>query len=84
MKTNIYFVRHAEPDYSVRDDATRPLTKGGELASVTVAGYFEDKDIEIVLSSPYKRAMDTLKPFAEKSGLEIRQILTTNCRMERV
>lgn len=25
MKTNIYFVRHAQPDLSVKDDLTRPL-----------------------------------------------------------
>jgi 2,3-bisphosphoglycerate-dependent phosphoglycerate mutase len=74
MKTNIYFVRHAEPDYSVHDDATRPLTQKGKLAAIKVASYFMDKEIDIVLSSPYKRAIDTIKPFADKSDLEIRHV----------
>jgi len=74
MNTNIYFVRHAEPDYSVHDDATRPLTPKGELAAIAVAGYFEDKEIDAVLSSPYKRAVDTIKPFAINSNLEVKLV----------
>lgn len=27
--TSVYFVRHADPDHSVRDDRTRPLTDDG-------------------------------------------------------
>ena len=29
VKTNIYFVRHAQPDISVKDDMLRPLTEKG-------------------------------------------------------
>jgi 2,3-bisphosphoglycerate-dependent phosphoglycerate mutase len=71
MITIIYFVRHAEPDYSVHDDEIRPLTQNGEIAAQKVACFFEDKGIEVVLSSPYKRAVDTIKPYANKSGLQI-------------
>ena len=27
--THLYYVRHAQPDYSVHDDLTRPLTEKG-------------------------------------------------------
>lgn len=74
MITNIYFIRHAEPDYSVHDDETRPLTKQGELDSQRVAEYFEDKDINIILSSPFKRSIDTIKPFADKRSLPIKLV----------
>ena len=74
MVTNIYFVRHAEPDYSIHDDEKRPLSNKGELDAIKVADFFKDKSIDVVLSSPYKRALDTIKPFAENSGLRIETI----------
>lgn len=74
MITKVYFVRHAEPDYSVHDDQTRPLTSKGESSAHKVAHFFEGKGIEVVLSSPYKRAVDTVMPFAVKSGLEIHKV----------
>ena len=74
MVTNIYFVRHAEPDYSIHDDEKRPLSNKGELDAMKVADFFKDKSIDVVLSSPYKRALDTIKPFAENSGLRIETI----------
>jgi 2,3-bisphosphoglycerate-dependent phosphoglycerate mutase len=74
MITNVYFVRHAEADYSIRDDKARPLTQKGEIAAQKLVNYFEDIGIEVVLSSPYKRAIDTIKPYADKSGLQIEEV----------
>ena len=74
MITNIYFVRHAEPDYSIHDDEERPLSNKGELDAQKVSDFFKDKCIEVVLSSPYKRALDTIKPLAENFGLRIETI----------
>jgi len=74
MITNIYFVRHAEPDYSIHDDKTKPLTQKGKIAAQKLVNFFEDKDIEVVLSSPYKRAVDTIKPYADKSSLQIEEV----------
>lgn len=72
--TNVYFIRHAEPDYSVHDDEIRPLTAKGELDAKKVANYFNDKKMDLLLSSPYKRAVDTIKPYANISGLNIETI----------
>ncbi len=68
---NVYFVRHAECDYSVRDDSTRPLTDKGKRDCALVTGYLADKSISLVASSPYKRACDTVSGFAKAAGLPI-------------
>jgi len=72
--TTVYFVRHAESDFSVRDDRTRPLTEKGLQDCSLVAEFLQDKGIDAVISSPYKRSLDTVAGFAEKSGYEIEMI----------
>jgi 2,3-bisphosphoglycerate-dependent phosphoglycerate mutase len=39
-----------------------------------VTEYLQDKSIDVVLSSPYKRAFDTIADFADKNGFEIETI----------
>ena len=72
--TNVYFVRHAEPDFSIHDDLTRPLTAKGKADAKLVTKYFRDKEIHEVLSSPYLRAVDTVKDFADEVGYDIKII----------
>ncbi len=67
--TKVYFVRHAQPDLSIQDDLLRPLTEKGIADSIKVTDFLLDKEINKVFSSPYKRAYDTIKDFAEKSNL---------------
>lgn len=69
--TVIYFVRHAEPDYSNHDNMTRALTEKGLADRRLVTDFLADKDITEVLSSPYKRAVDTVKHFADSRGLPV-------------
>lgn len=69
--TNVYFVRHAEPDFSIHDDLARPLTEKGKADAKLVAEYLKDKKIDVVLSSPYLRAIDTVKPLVDETGLDI-------------
>lgn len=72
--TTVYFVRHAQPDYSNHDDALRPLTPKGQADTALVTAYLEDKDIAAVFSSPYQRAVDTVRPFALQSGLQVQLV----------
>lgn len=72
--TNIYFIRHAEPNFGNHDDRSRELTEKGLRDRETVTGYLQDKEIHAVLSSPYRRAVDTVKPFADLQGMEIELI----------
>jgi len=71
--TTVYFVRHAEADNTHRDGRTRPLTEKGWADRALVTEYLRDKKITAVLSSPYKRAVDTVSDFAGKQGLPILQ-----------
>ena len=69
--TTIYFIRHAESDVSVRDGRIRPLTDKGLVDRKLVTEFLQDKKVEAVLSSPFKRAVDTVADFAEKNDFEI-------------
>lgn len=69
--TTVYFVRHAEPDYKNHNDMERPLTNKGKEDSKLVTNYLCDKNIDIVLTSPFLRAMETVKDFADSFGHSI-------------
>ncbi len=69
--TRIYFVRHAEPDRSVHDDRTRPLTKEGLRDSLEVTRVLKNKNVDVIISSPYKRSMNTIGDLAKTLGKEI-------------
>ncbi len=72
--TTIYFVRHCQPNFDNKDDRTRELTKKGLDDRESITAFLEDKNIDIIYSSPYKRCLDTIKPFAETLRLPINQI----------
>ena len=69
--TVIYFVRHAQPDFSMQDDKERPLTDEGKNDTKKVLEFFKDKKIDVFYSSPYKRSIDTIASTAEYFGLKI-------------
>lgn len=74
MKTVVYFVRHAEPNYDNHDDRNRELSPKGIRDRSLVTTFLKDKKIDIVLSSPYKRAIDTIGEFSDNSGFEIEMV----------
>lgn len=69
--TNVYFVRHAQPNYENHDDLTRELTEKGMRDRRLVTEFLRDKEIHAVLSSPFMRSVDTVKEFADEMGLAI-------------
>lgn len=66
----VYFIRHAETDTSVKEDAYRPLTKKGEADSLLVTKALKQKGIVCLYSSPYQRTRDTIKDLAHTLSLE--------------
>ena len=72
--TKVYFVRHAESDKSVRDGRIRPLTEKGLVDRKLASDFLRDKKIDAVLSSPFKRAVDTVADFAGQNNLPIELI----------
>ena len=69
--TTVYFVRHAEPNYDNHDDMSRELSSKGLQDRVLVSSFLKDKHIDAVYSSPFKRAIDTVKDFADKNDFDI-------------
>lgn len=69
--TTVYFVRHAAPDLRNHDDLTRGLSAQGLKDRGLVTDFLWDKGIDAVLSSPFKRAVDTVREFADAKGMEI-------------
>jgi len=69
--TIIYFIRHAESNHTITDDRNRPLTDKGMADCMLVTEYLNNKQIDVILSSPYKRAIDTIINFAESIELPI-------------
>lgn len=69
--TLVYFVRHAIPNFNNHDDITRELSAEGLKDRKRVTEFLWDKEIDIILSSPYKRAVDTVKKFADAKRMEI-------------
>lgn len=72
--TKVYFIRHAESDNTIRDGRIRPLTEKGLTDRKLITKFLQDKSIDIVLSSPFKRAIDTVADFAIKNDFEIQTI----------
>ena len=69
--TTVYFVRHAEPNYNNHDDMLRELTAKGLEDRKLVTRFLADKNVNVVLSSPFKRSIDTVRDFADSKNLEI-------------
>jgi 2,3-bisphosphoglycerate-dependent phosphoglycerate mutase len=67
LKT-IYFVRHAKAD---GQELEASLTEKGQKQALQLVDFFADRPIEKIYSSPYKRALDTIKPLADYKSLKI-------------
>jgi 2,3-bisphosphoglycerate-dependent phosphoglycerate mutase len=63
--TSIYFVRHAEPVHSWKEDKSRPLSEEGLKDRYEALNVFMNLNIEVIYSSPYKRSFDTVYPIAD-------------------
>ena len=65
----LYLVRHAHADYG--PDETRSLSESGRKATVRVADLLLDRDVSAIVSSPYRRAIETVQPLADRLGLPV-------------
>lgn len=66
----IYFVRHCIADGQHKDS---PLTTIGMRQAHLLSNFFSKHDVKIdkIISSPYLRAIESIKPYAEKENIEI-------------
>ncbi|MBU3142689.1 histidine phosphatase family protein [Clostridium sp. CF012] len=70
MNTNIYLVRHAHSIYTA-DELNRPLSEKGYRDAERIMEILLTENIDAVLSSPYKRAIQTLEGIAKQIGTGI-------------
>ena len=72
MNTNIYFIRHAETVYRPEDhDFNRPLTEKGRNDAKSLTKVFQNISVSKIYSSPYFRAINSVKDIAEDKKLDI-------------
>jgi 2,3-bisphosphoglycerate-dependent phosphoglycerate mutase len=73
MKTTIYMVRHAESPYDEGTERTRGLTPKGKIDAEAITKILKDEEIDVLISSPYARAVLTLEGLAKEleQGIEI-------------
>lgn len=70
MIANIYFVRHANSVYTP-DELNRPLSEKGIKDAQKVTELLSRENINKVISSPYRRAIQTVEGIADYFGLSI-------------
>ncbi len=71
--TTVYLVRHAKVKIAL-DDRHRPLSDRGRSDVPRVTAFFKDLHLDHVVSSPYVRAVDTVKGIASDKKLDLELI----------
>src|SRR5690625_7762533 len=83
MRKNIFIVRHCEAQGQSVD---AQLTETGRQQAIDLSGFFANMKIDRIISSPFQRAVASVKPLSEKINIHIEadeQIGRASCR-ERV
>ena len=68
MSKIIYLVRHCQAEGQKID---ADLTPKGIEQALLLSEYFLNKNIDMIISSPYKRAIKSATPFAQTISKEI-------------
>lgn len=71
MKTYVYFIRHAESNFVFGKERERPITEKGIIDSKKLLEKLSNIKFDHVISSPYKRAIQTIEPLAKNSEIEL-------------
>ncbi|HVM99783.1 MAG TPA: histidine phosphatase family protein [Caulobacteraceae bacterium] len=70
--TTLILVRHAratpDPSFPERD---WPLSEAGQAQALALAPVLAELGVDALASSPFVRAIETLRPYADATGLEI-------------
>ncbi|MGE8203178.1 histidine phosphatase family protein [Heyndrickxia sp. NPDC080065] len=70
MQTNLFLVRHAHSDYTP-DEVGRPLSQSGWEDAKIVTDLLKNQRIDHIISSPYKRAIQTVEGIAKYIDKEV-------------
>lgn len=70
----LFLFRHAAAGNRAKwegDDRKRPLTKKGRKQAASIAEMLKDAGIERIVTSPYDRCIESVKPIAKATGAKI-------------
>lgn len=68
MVRRVFLVRHCE---STGQEASAPLTAVGQTQAVHLADHLETLGVDLLVSSPYTRAQQSVAPLAQRLGLAV-------------
>jgi len=72
MDTTIYMIRHAESPFIIGQERTRKLSNQGEIDAKKVTAIMNEKEIDLVVSSPYIRAIQTIEGIVDSKNIEVK------------
>ncbi len=72
MNTTIYMIRHAKSPFAFGQERTRKLSPQGEADAKKVTAIMNNKKIDLIVSSPYMRAIQTIEEIANMKGVEVK------------
>ena len=64
-------VRHAESPFIFGQEKTRGLSERGLADSNKIVDIFKDVEVDCIVSSSYRRAIQTVEYLADQKGLAI-------------
>lgn len=70
----IYLVRHCEPCSRDYDNTMRNLSEDGYKNAEKTSDFLINEKVDMIFSSPYKRALETIEPFSKKSSIGIVEV----------
>ena len=71
MNTIIYMIRHAKSSFVFGEERTRNLTDQGLIDAKKVTDIMNNVKIDLIVSSPYIRAIQTIEEIAANKEIEI-------------
>ncbi|MFC0214141.1 histidine phosphatase family protein [Paenibacillus chartarius] len=71
LESVIYLIRHAESVYVEGQERSRGLTAAGLADAAALCNRLKTAAIEQFFSSPYERAIQTIRPLADSCSLDI-------------
>ncbi len=69
METEVFVVRHAQTSGMDIPNASRPLSETGQYQAQALANFLLCLGIQVVYTSPFKRAFQTVEPFCITTGI---------------
>lgn len=72
--TCVYVLRHAQPLSGYEPNRLRPLTDAGHAQARALVPYLQTLSIDRVYGSPYRRALDTVRPYCESTATAAAEI----------